>query len=158
MAEEDKKHQKQQLEEATLVRVLGKDIRGNKDVLTGLTTIHGISWAFANAVCRILNLDKSKKIQNLSSEEIKSIEKCITEANFPFFLKNRQKDFETGEDNHIFGVDLKLRNEFDIKRLKKIRSYKGIRHSYNLPVRGQRTRSHFRKNKKKSGAKGARKK
>ena len=35
--------------------------------------------------------------------------------------------------------------EFDIKRMKKMRSYKGIRHASGLPVRGQRTKSHFRK-------------
>mgnify|MGYP003994385531 CR=1 FL=1 len=55
------------------------------------------------------------------------------------------------------GIDLKLRKEFDIKRLKKIKSYKGVRHNYNLPVRGQRTKANFRKNRKKSGAKGAKK-
>jgi len=40
---------------------------------------------------------------------------------------------------------LKLRKEFDIKRLKKVKSYRGMRHAFGLPVRGQRTRSHFRK-------------
>ena len=38
-----------------------------------------------------------------------------------------------------------LQNEFDIRRLKKIKSYKGIRHSLGQPVRGQRTKAHFRK-------------
>jgi small subunit ribosomal protein S13 len=157
MAEENKKHQKQQLEEVTLVRILGKDIRGDKAIFAGLTLIQGISWAFANAVCKILDLDKKKKIQEMTAEEIKSLEECIREASVPVFLKNRQKDFETGEDGHISGIDLKLRKEFDIKRLKKIKSYKGVRHNYNLPVRGQRTKANFRKNRKKSGAKGAKK-
>lgn len=48
------------------------------------------------------------------------------------------------------GTGLELQTEFDIKRLKKIKSYRGIRHAANLPVRGQRTKSHFRKNKTKS--------
>ena len=49
------------------------------------------------------------------------------------------------------GTDLELQTEFDIKRMKKIKSYKGVRHSAGQPVRGQRTKSHFRKNKAKSG-------
>ena len=51
---------------------------------------------------------------------------------------------------HKVGTNLELQKEFDISRLKKIRSYRGQRHSSGLPMRGQRTRSHFRKNKKKS--------
>ena len=59
---------------------------------------------------------------------------------------------ESGEDQHVSGADLKLRREFDIKRLKKIRSYRGIRHVANLPVRGQRTKANFRRNRGKSVA------
>jgi small subunit ribosomal protein S13 len=77
----------------------------------------------------------------------------MTHVDIPSFLKNRQKDFTTGKDEHLFGPDLTLKGEFDIKRLRKIKSYKGIRHTNKLPVRGQRTKSHFRKNKKKAGGK-----
>ena len=59
-------------------------------------------------------------------------------------MKNRQKDLETGESKHLVSTDLDMRKDFDIRRLKKIRSYKGVRHTAGLPVRGQRTRSHFR--------------
>ena len=45
---------------------------------------------------------------------------------------------------HLISTDLKLRKEFDIKFMKKIKSYKGMRHASGLPVRGQRTRAHFR--------------
>ena len=67
-------------------------------------------------------------------------------------MKNRQKDFDNGEDVHLNGADLKLKKEFDIKRLRKIKSYRGIRHGAGLPTRGQRTKGNFRKNRKKSGA------
>jgi small subunit ribosomal protein S13 len=43
------------------------------------------------------------------------------------------------------GSELDLQKEFDIRRIKKIKSYKGVRHLLGQPVRGQRTRSHFRK-------------
>ena len=60
---------------------------------------------------------------------------------------NRRKDIDTGKNIHIIGSDLSLQKEFDIKRLKKMKCYRGVRHSTGQPVRGQRTRSHFRKNK-----------
>ena len=42
---------------------------------------------------------------------------------------------------------LKMAKENDVKRMKTIRCYKGVRHAFNLPVRGQRTKSNFRRNK-----------
>ena len=63
---------------------------------------------------------------------------------------NRRKDIESGETKHLIGSELELQKEFDIKRLKKIRSYRGLRHALGQPVRGQRTRSHFRAKKRKA--------
>jgi small subunit ribosomal protein S13 len=135
-----------------LVRILSKDINGKKKVYLGLTDIKGVSWAFSNIVCKKLNMDKNKKIQDLNEQEIKSIEALISNPiNVPTYLLNRRKDRDDGTDKHIHGSDLDLQREFDIKRMKKIKSYKGTRHSLGQPVRGQRTKSHFRSNKKKSG-------
>jgi len=140
------------LEDVKLIRVLGKDIPGNKKVYHGLTYIKGISWNFANAICKKLNLDKKKKIQDLTEAEIKKITDFIVAPSVPEFLLNRRRDYDTGENKHLNGSDLDLQRDFDIKRLKKIKAYKGIRHSAGQPVRGQRTKSHFRSNKKKSGS------
>jgi|TARA_B100001971_G_C18034138_1_gene454116 small subunit ribosomal protein S13 len=142
----------------TLVRILGKDIRGDRELLPGLTNIQGISWSFANAICSVLKLDTKEKIQNIGKEKLNSLEAFAKNPKVPGFLKNRQKDFEDGEDKHIVGADLKIRKEFDVKRLRKIRSYRGSRHAFNLPVRGQRTKANFRKNRKKSGVTGVKKK
>jgi small subunit ribosomal protein S13 len=167
MAEEEKKKTEVKKEKkpyvpekednVTLVRILGKDIRGDAKLMAGLTKIKGISWPFANAICHILKLDGNVRIQELGEKNIKLIEEFMQNPGVPAYMKNRQKDFEDGEDKHIIGSDLRLRNEFDIKRLRKIKSYKGVRHGMGLPVRGQRTKSHFRKNKKKSGAVGVKK-
>ena len=51
---------------------------------------------------------------------------------------------------HLSSTELQIAKENDIKLLKKIKCYKGIRHIYSLPVRGQSTRSNFRKNKGKA--------
>ena len=67
------------------------------------------------------------------------------------FFKNRRLDIETGESTHKIGSDLDITKDFDIRRMKKMRSYKGIRHIQGQPVRGQRTRSHFRVRGKSTG-------
>ena len=152
MENEKKKYVRKEQDDVSLIRILGKDIRGDDKVGSALTKINGISWTLANAICKILKLDRKQKIQDISKDEIAKIEESIKNPEVPTFLKNRQNDLETGDDKHISGADLKLRKEFDIKRLKKIRSYKGIRHNANLPVRGQRTKGNFRRNRKKSVA------
>jgi len=154
MAEEEKKKHKgkEEHDDVTLVRVLGKDIRGDKKLSAALTQINGISWTLGNAICKILKLDKSQRIQDIDKKDMAKIEASIKDPQIPAFLKNRQNDLESGEDQHVSGADLKLRKEFDIKRLKKIRCYKGSRHAANLPVRGQRTKGNFRRNRGKSVA------
>jgi small subunit ribosomal protein S13 len=134
-------------EEEMLIRILSTDIPGSKRLLAGLTRIKGVSWAFANGICNVLKLDKDKKVGKLTKEEIEKISKFMQNPQFPEFMLNRRKDLETGENKHVVGSDLRLRTEFDIKRLKKIKCFRGLRHSTGQPVRGQRTKSHFRENK-----------
>ena len=136
-----------QFESSTLIRILGKDIRGDKKVLHGLTFVKGISWAFSNAMCLKLKIDQNKKIKDLSQEEIAKISEFVKNPQLPQFLMNRRRDIYHGKDGHLIGADLDLQREFDIKRLKKIKSFKGQRHTLGQPVRGQRTKSHFRTNK-----------
>jgi small subunit ribosomal protein S13 len=145
-----KRRPQEELSEA-LIRIYGYDIPGSRNLFAGLTRIKGVSWAVSNAICIKLNLSKTKKIQELSKDEIQKIEAFLKQLPIPDYMKNRRSDFETGETGHFLGSDLDIKKEFDIKRLKKIKSYKGVRHSLKLPVRGQRTKSHFRLNKKKSG-------
>jgi small subunit ribosomal protein S13 len=127
-----------------LVRILGYDIPGSKNVFSGITRIKGVSWAISNATCIKLNIPKSKKISELTKADIQKIESFLKEMPIPDYMKNRRFDRETGETKHYLTSDLDIRREFDIKRLKEIKSYKGLRHAQKLPVRGQRTRSHFR--------------
>ena len=134
-------------DERSLVRILATDIPGEKRVIAGLTRIKGISWSFAGAICHKLKIDKKRKMLDLSKEEVEKISNFILHPEVPEFLLNRRNDRDTGKNIHLIGTDLDLRREFDIKRMRKIKSYKGIRHLTGQPVRGQRTKSHFRKNK-----------
>jgi len=132
-----------------IIRILSEDIEGRMTLYSGLAKIKGISWSFSNAICKKLKMDKRRKIGSLKDEEIKVIIDFIKNPDVPEHVLNRRKDFDTGENRHLTGTDLELRKEFDIKRLKKIKSYRGIRHSAGLPLRGQRTRSNFRRNRAK---------
>jgi len=143
----DKKPVKQEKYDEILIRILATDISGNKSIYSGLTNIKGISWGLSAAVCKKLKLDRKKKVKDITKEEITKISEFIKNLEVPEFMLNRRRDLETGESKHLIGADLDLRKEFDIKRQRKIRSYKGFRHATGQPVRGQRTRGHFRKNK-----------
>ncbi len=136
-----------------LIRVANADLKADKSIFIGLTKIKGVSFMFANAICKVLNLDKSIKASDVDEATITRIEQVIENPlkfNFPLWLLNRRRDPETGEDKHISLSDIKFIKENDIKLMKKIKSYTGLRHQWGLPVRGQRTKSNFRRNKGKA--------
>lgn len=135
----------QKMNENRMVRILSKDIEGRTKLYSGLTKIKGVSWTLSNAACQILKLDKDKKIGSLTADEIAKISDFLKNPDVPGYILNRRKDLKSGEDKHLIGGDLELTIEFDIKRLKKIKSYRGIRHILGLPCRGQRTKSNFRR-------------
>jgi small subunit ribosomal protein S13 len=138
-----------QKEEEKIIRLLSKDIEGGMKIYPGLTKVKGISWSVSRFICAKLGIDPKRKIGSLTEEEIKKITEFVKNGKFQAYLNNRRKDFESGEDRHLIGSDLELQKDFDIKRLKKIKSYRGLRHSAGLPLRGQRTKSNFRRNRAK---------
>jgi small subunit ribosomal protein S13 len=131
-----------------IIRIMQTDVPGNKSVYAGLTRIKGISWAISNVLCLKLGFGRKKKIEELSKEEVQKLEEKMKNIECPGFLLNRRNDFTTGKSGHIITSDLDYEKEMDIKRLKKIRSYRGLRHATGQPTRGQSTRSHFRTNRK----------
>jgi small subunit ribosomal protein S13 len=132
-----------------IIRIMQTDIPGTKTLYAGLTRIKGISWAISNVICLNAKINKNKKIEDLTKEEIVKVEETIKKHDFPKYLLNRRNDFATGESSHVIGSDIDMNEELDIKRLKKIRSFRGWRHATGQPTRGQSTRSHFRTNRKK---------
>ena len=137
-----------------IVRILNTDLDGSKKTVNALRKLHGVSFMYANAVCVIAGVPKTKKAGDLSDAQIQKLEQTVKNpTGIPSWMLNRQKDYETGADKHLLGTDLDLQEENDIKRLKKIKAYRGIRHIHGQPSRGQRTKSNFRKNKGKHGKK-----
>ncbi|MDD5331467.1 MAG: 30S ribosomal protein S13 [Candidatus Nanoarchaeia archaeon] len=137
-----------------LIRLRDSDLSGEKTIYVALRSVKGVKYSLSNAICSVLNLDKHRKLGELSKEEIQKIEDVIRNPlkyNLPNWMINRRKDYETGEDKHLSSSDIKFVRENDIKRLRMIKSYRGVRHGLGLPVRGQRTANHFNKGNKTVG-------
>lgn len=132
-----------------IVRVFNADLDGNKYIIDSLRKIKGVSFSFANMVCKAAKIEPRTKTGNLSEEEIATLNEVMKNAgkHAPEWMFNRRKDTETGQHKHLLSSDLDFSKDTDVRNLKKIRSYRGIRHALGLPLRGQRTQSNFRKNK-----------
>jgi small subunit ribosomal protein S13 len=143
-------------ESFNIVRIYGTDIKDSLSIFYGLAKIKGISYLFSNAVCCVLGLDKRKKISSLSDEQIEKIEEYLENPknkNLPDWLLNHRFDPETGKDLHFAGKDLDFVEIKTRRRATKLKTYKGQRLRLGLPLRGQRTKSNFRKNKTKASMK-----
>ncbi|PIY59932.1 30S ribosomal protein S13 [Candidatus Woesearchaeota archaeon CG_4_10_14_0_8_um_filter_47_5] len=133
-----------------IVRIANTDLDGNKSVYQALRKIRGVNYTYSNMACKISNINRTKKLGDLSEAETEVLEQILLNPKkytVPLWLFNRRKDYETGEDRHVLSNDLKFEKEQDIKRLQRIKSNRGLRHAWNLPLRGQRTKSNFRRNK-----------
>lgn len=106
------------------MRISGVNIPDEKRVDIALTYIYGIGRKNAIDALKKAQVEAWKRVKNLSEDEQKKIQKAL----------------------ESYKIEGDLRGEItgSIKRLKEIGSYRGLRHSRNLPVRGQRTRSNAR--------------
>lgn len=122
-----------------MVRLLGVILPDNKRIIYALTILYGIGWINAGKILEMSNIDKNKKVSSLTEDEIKKISVLIE--------KNYKVEGNLREDI----------NE-NLKRLRDIGAYRGIRHIKGLPVRGQRTKSNARTKRGKRKTVGAMKK
>lgn len=122
-----------------MVRISGIDLLEKRRLEIALTSIYGIGRSNASLILKEAKISKDKRVSDLKEEEVVKIQKII------------DKDF-------IVEGDLRREVAENIKRLKTIGSYRGIRHSKNLPARGQRTRSNARTKRGKRKTVGAMKK
>jgi small subunit ribosomal protein S13 len=133
-----------------IIRFAGTDIRGTQPVTYALTNVKGIGIKLASAIIEKSGIDPKTRMGFLSNADVEKIEDIITDPSkygIPEWLLNRRKDMDTGKDIHLLGTDLIVQTKNDIDGMKKIRSWKGFRHSYGLKVRGQRTKSTGREGK-----------
>jgi len=126
-----------------LVRMIGTSLEGDRLVENGLTQIKGVGRRLAQAVVRVAGIDPNIRIGMLTEDECDKIEAIIKSPEkygIPGWMTNRQRDLRTGENRHLSGTEIDLMLKMDIDRLKRTKSWKGIRHQLHLKVRGQRTR------------------
>ena len=114
-----------------MARIAGVNIPQNKLVHIGLTYIYGIGGKFSKQICDSLEIPKSKRINELTDDQILKIREYI-------------------DQKFIVEGDLRRENSLSIKRLIDLASYRGSRHKKKLPVRGQRTRCNARTRKGKA--------
>lgn len=129
-----------------IVRIAATDLDGTKPVFLALTGIKGIGERVASVVTDRATVPRNKRIGTLSEEQIEELSDAVTNITeiAPSWMLNRQKDINTGEDLHLLRQELDGQLRQDLNRLKKIRSYRGIRHERGQKVRGQRTRANGR--------------
>jgi len=106
------------------MRILGITLPENKRIEIGLTVLFGVGRSRAHSILDLVKVDYGLKPKDITVEQENAIRKTI-------------------EGLKIEG-DLKREISGNIKRLKDIKSYRGTRHSKNLPVRGQRTKTNAR--------------
>ncbi|AGO61229.1 30S ribosomal protein S13 [Ferroplasma acidiphilum] len=130
-----------------IVRIANKDIRGERRMDLGLADINGVGERLANILIKKLNLDRNRQIGDLSEDEVLEIRKYVESKEYegmPVWLLNHRKDVATGKNFNLLSNDLILKINDDINLMKKMRSYRGLRHEQGHKVRGQRTRSNGR--------------
>jgi len=125
------------------VRVRNTDLDGTKSVYIALTGIKGIGLHTSRTITALADVDPRAVLGRMDDESVARIAAAVetyTEQ-VPDWMVNRQKDVYTGEVRHLLGTDLTMANDDDVNRLRKMRSYRGIRHETGQKVRGQRTKS-----------------
>lgn len=108
-----------------MARIAGVLIPSNKRVVIALTYVHGIGRTTAQKILKQTNIDESTRVKDLTPDQENAIRTIV-------------------EKEHKVEGELRREVLGNIKRLKDINCYRGLRHKAGLPVRGQRTKSNSR--------------
>ena len=107
-----------------MARIAGIDLQDNWKVDYALTKIKGLGWTLSKKVIAAVKVDSKKRIADLTADELSKISAEV--------------------ENYSIEGDLVRTVRGNIQRLQVIGSYRGSRHSKNLPSRGQRTKTNAR--------------
>ncbi|MCS7126604.1 MAG: 30S ribosomal protein S13 [Aigarchaeota archaeon] len=127
-----------------IVRFLGTDLDGSLKVPYALARVRGIGVMLGYAIARVAGVDVEKRLSFLTDQELQRLEEVAKDPlkhGIPSWMLNRRRDPSSGKDLQIYGSDLVFTIREDIRREMMIKSWRGIRHSLGLKVRGQRTRT-----------------
>ncbi len=127
-----------------IVRILNTDVDGSLKVPYALARVKGIGINLGYAIARVAGIDPDLRIGLLTDKQVEKIEQVAKNPvafGVPRWMVNRRFDPATGKDLHLLGAELELAVKEDIQLMMRTKSWKGIRHSLGLKVRGQRTRT-----------------
>ena len=127
-----------------ILRVLNTNIDGRRKVGYALTAIKGVGRRFAHVVIRKADVDATKRAGELTEEEVERVITIIgnpRQYKIPDWFLNRQKDIKDGKYSQVTSNNLDTKVRDDLERMKKIRVHRGLRHYWNLRVRGQHTKT-----------------
>ncbi len=108
-----------------MARIAGVDLPREKRAEIGLTYIYGIGRATSNEILAKAGISPDARIKDLSDDEVNELRKII-------------------DQDYLVEGDLRREIALNIKRLKDIKCYRGIRHGKGLPLRGQKTKTNAR--------------
>lgn len=108
-----------------MARISGINLPAEKRIEAALPYLYGIGWALSKKILTATKIDPNKRTKDLSDVEVNTLREYI-------------------EKNYKVEGDLRQQVVLNIKRLKEIGSYRGLRHTRSLPVRGQRTKTNSR--------------
>lgn len=108
-----------------MARIAGVDLPREKRAVIGLTYIYGIGKPTSQDLLAKAGISEDTRIKDLTEEEVSKLRQLI-------------------EDDHLVEGDLRREIAMNIKRLKEIGCYRGIRHRKGLPCRGQKTKTNAR--------------
>ena len=109
-----------------MARIVGIDIPRNKKIAYSLCYIHGIGLSTAVKICNKAKINIEKRVQDLTEKQVVSIRETISALGI-----------------NVEG-ELRSFNAMNIKRLKDVGTYRGLRHRRGLPANGQRTKTNAR--------------
>ncbi len=131
-----------------IVRLASTNLDGTKPAVYALSNIKGLGYRASEILLKKINIPLNAKLGEIPEEKINEIrdfiEKRYNEI-YPTWSLNHRADIQTGQDLLKVGPEWDVAVQDDINRMKRIKSYKGIRHDKGKKVRGQRTRSNGRK-------------
>jgi small subunit ribosomal protein S13 len=107
-----------------MARIAGVNIPDNKHTVVSLTYIYGIGRTTSSGLCKATGIDPQAKVRDLSEEQLDALRNEIGKI--------------------VVEGDLRREVQMNIKRLKDLGCYRGLRHRHGLPVRGQRTKTNAR--------------
>lgn len=116
-----------------MVRIEGANLPLNKRIEYGLTYVYGIGLKTSRDILTKVKIDYNKRVKDLSDDEVASIQREVS-------------------NNYVTEGELRKEIMLNIRRLKDIKCYRGLRHAKGLPVRGQRTKTNARTRKGPRGA------